>query len=101
MITAARLNHTRALLDQPPPPSVPGQLTLAQAREAVPDGTFGDTQPPAEPTPRKPRPWTAQEQYEHRRALAEALDGWDWHDDYAEARRTRERQRYHNRTPAA
>jgi hypothetical protein len=96
-----RLATTRALLDQPPTP-VPGQLTLDQAREAVPDGKFGGAQPVPENIPRPPlQPWTPQQQYEHRQALLEALDGWDWHDTYADTRRTRERQRYHRRTPAA
>ncbi|MFE5895864.1 hypothetical protein ACFQ67_00285 [Streptomyces sp. NPDC056488] len=90
MTAARRLHTTRALLDQPPTPAVPGQLHLD---EAVPDGTFGGRHTTT-PTPRPPlRPWTPQEQYQHRQDLLDALDGWDWHDDYQEARRTRERNR--------
>lgn len=98
MTPAQRLAGARAHLDKPPAAPVPGQLLLD---EAIPDGTFGGPHNPT-PSPQSPlRPWTPQEQYEHRRALLEALDGWDWHDDYTQARRTRERDRYRNRiTPA-
>ncbi|MFF5451843.1 hypothetical protein ACFY40_11460 [Streptomyces sp. NPDC012950] len=67
--------------------------------EAVPDGTFGGRQT-STPAPRPPlRPWTSEEQAQHRQDLRDALDGWDWHSDYQEARRTRERNRT-RRTPA-
>ncbi|MFE0699152.1 hypothetical protein [Streptomyces sp. NPDC058872] len=66
---------------------------LADAlNEATPTGTFGGPRPPL-------RPWTPQEQYEHRRTLLDALNGWDWNDPYNTTRRTRERDRYQNRTP--
>lgn len=52
--------------------------------EAIPDGTFGDAQPAPRCTRSGPRPWTPQEQLDHRRALDDALDGWE----YAEETRT-------------
>ncbi|MGW8357368.1 hypothetical protein [Streptomyces wedmorensis] len=98
MTAARRLDTTRAQLNTPPPTRIPGQLLLD---EAIPDGTFGGRHD-ASPPPRPPlRPWTAQEQYEHRRDLLAALEGWDWTDDYNDTRRTRERQRYHRNHPAA
>ncbi|MGA5424555.1 hypothetical protein [Streptomyces lavendulocolor] len=49
--------------------------------EAIPTGTFGDAQPaPHRPQPTS-RPWTAQEQLDHRRALETALDGWEYAED--------------------
>jgi len=44
--------------------------------EAIPTGTFGDAQHAPKPPAPHARPWTAQEQLDHRRALDEALDGW-------------------------
>lgn len=52
--------------------------------EELPTGTFGDAQHAPKPSSTAPRPWTPQEQLDHRRTLNEALDGWE----YAEETRT-------------
>lgn len=44
--------------------------------EEIPTGTFGDAPPPTSRPQPNTRPWTAQEQLDHRRALDDALDGW-------------------------
>jgi hypothetical protein len=64
---ARRLAATRALLDTPPPATVPGQLALDPhlAYEEWPDGTFGGTRTPAA--------WTPEQQAAHRDDLLAAL----------------------------
>lgn len=49
--------------------------------EELPTGTFGDAQPATSPPQHAPRPWTPQEQHDHRQTLAQALDGWHWDED--------------------
>lgn len=44
--------------------------------EAVPTGTFGDSQPTT--TRSEPRRWTPAEQAAHYAALAEGIDGWEY-----------------------
>jgi hypothetical protein len=70
--------------------------------EEIPTGTFGDAQPTTRRSQSHPRPWSATIQAQHRADLIAALDGWEWHDTYTEARRHRD-QRRHLRaiTPAA
>lgn len=46
--------------------------------EAIPTGTFGDAQPSQHRAQSGSRPWTTQEQLDHRHALDEALDGWEY-----------------------
>lgn len=67
MTPARRLATTRALLDQPPTASVPGQLLLDPhlAYEEWPDGTFGGTRPVTG--------WTPEQQAAHRADLEAAL----------------------------
>jgi hypothetical protein len=65
MTAIRRLAAARALLDTPTPATVPGQLPIPQAREAVPDGTFGGARPPHR--------WSYAEQKAHRVDLAAAL----------------------------
>lgn len=69
--------------------------------EEIPTGTFGDAHPTHKTPQQPPRPWTPKEQDDHRRVLTEALNGWDWQDDYADARRTRDRQRHLRAIPPA
>lgn len=57
--------------------------------EEIPTGTFGHAQPPGDP---HKRPWTPLEQAEHRRILAEALNGWQDPGDRATRDRTRPRR---------
>jgi hypothetical protein len=64
--------------------------------EAIPTGTFGGARPPK---PRRPAaatapPWTPEQQAQHVATLLEELDGWEWHDDYADAKRERDQERY-------
>ncbi|WP_406000718.1 hypothetical protein [Streptomyces sp. NBC_00829] len=44
--------------------------------EQIPTGTFGDAPPHTSRPQPHTRPWTAQEQLDHRRALEVALEGW-------------------------
>lgn len=46
--------------------------------EEIPTGTFGDAQPTPSRTQSPSRPWTPQEQHQHRQALEAALNGWHW-----------------------
>lgn len=54
--------------------------------EAIPTGNFGGERPPTDPTTRQ---WTAQEQLDHRRALDDALDGWEYAEHTRPATTTR------------
>ncbi|MGW0577333.1 hypothetical protein ACWD25_15450 [Streptomyces sp. NPDC002920] len=49
--------------------------------ESIPTGTFGHAPPPPPPEPRPIRPWTPEEQAQHRADLLTALDGWVWDED--------------------
>jgi hypothetical protein len=64
--------------------------------EELPTGTFGHARPPA-PDRRLARPWTPEEQAEHRAVLEEALDGWQSDDEHDQRKRaySRDRAREH------
>lgn len=64
--------------------------------EEFPTGTFGHARPPAAGT-RQIRPWTPEEQAEHRAVLDEALDGWRSDDEHDERKRAYSRGRRHLR----
>lgn len=57
--------------------------------EQIPTGTFGDALPPTSRPQPNTRPWTAQEQLDHRRALDNALNGWEYAEHTRPAHTTR------------
>ena len=61
--------------------------------EEVPTGTFGHARPPTS-AHQQIRPWTPEEQAEHRAILAEALDGWQSDDVHDERKRASARARH-------
>lgn len=79
--------------------------------EDLPTGTFGRSRPPktrrtpgpapaathraveAVTPPGSHTPWTPEDQARHVADLLAELDGWEWHDEYADAKRERDQDR--------